>query len=327
MRTVRVGVVGCGIFGRRHALTIQGLAETELVGLVETNAARREEIVAEFPDVPMFADVDAAIANANAEAWVVATTTRAHVTVARTLLEAGHTVLLEKPISADLEEARSLAPWVRTESRNLLLGHSQLYNSEFRRLLEEKKRRGPIYFIDCVKHRPAAFTELFPDESPYHLLMVHDLYLVLALLDGREPVSFSAQVHRTPKGQHDVSLAQLIWEDGTVVSLTASLITPPGMPADGFDRTEVFGEGWSSRIVTNPRPLELWDDRARWPLELEIIDSPGCPTGMLAEEHRLFAALTRGEAEVPLGARYEDGLRVLSWLDTLVRCAEERTTG
>ena len=141
MRTTRVGVVGCGKFGRRHALTIRGLAETELAALVETDPQRCRELEAEFPGVPIHSDLAEALKDARAEAWVVATSTRAHVTVARTLLEAGHTVLLEKPISGNLDEARSLAPLVRTESRNLMLGHSQLYNSEFRRLLEERRGR------------------------------------------------------------------------------------------------------------------------------------------------------------------------------------------
>jgi len=99
MAPVKTAVVGLGRFGRLHSLTLNGLAEADLVGIV----ARREESVAvltsEIPGVPGWTNLDQAIAECEADAWVIACTTSQHVAVARALLEAGKTVLLEKPIS------------------------------------------------------------------------------------------------------------------------------------------------------------------------------------------------------------------------------------
>ncbi|MFT4560081.1 MAG: UDP-N-acetyl-2-amino-2-deoxyglucuronate dehydrogenase, partial [Planctomycetaceae bacterium] len=120
---VRVGVIGLGRFGKLHSLTLAGLAEAELAGVV----ARREESLGELDallaGVPGWTDLDRAIAECDAEAWIVACTTAAHVDVTRKLLEAGKTVLLEKPISGDLSEARSLQPLVKDDSANLMIGH------------------------------------------------------------------------------------------------------------------------------------------------------------------------------------------------------------
>ncbi len=33
---------------------------------------------------------------------------------------------------------------------------------------------------------------------------------------------------------------------------------------------EVFGSGWAARISPNPRPIEVWDEQAHWPVALEI---------------------------------------------------------
>ena len=46
--------------------------------------------------------------------------------------------------------------------------------------------------------------------------------------------------------------------------------------------------GWMARMTPNPRPLTVWDDRARAPLTLEIRADPIAPSGMLAEELRCF---------------------------------------
>jgi predicted dehydrogenase len=151
--------------------------------------------------------------------------------------------------------------------------------------------------------------------------MVHDLYAVAALMQGAEPNRISAQ-HRVVGGVCDLALAQLHWESGAVASLTASFLTPPGMASDGFDRTEVFGHGWSARLQTNPRPIELWDSRAQWPLALEIRDAPA--SGMLAEELRSFCRVVRGLEPIPRGARYGDALQVIRWLRRLEEAAKSQ---
>ncbi len=93
------------------------------------------------------------------------------------------------------------------------------------------------------------------------------------------------------------------------------------MAPDGFDRLEVFGEGWMARIEPNPRPIQVWDERARWPMGLEIRTGDGTPSGMLAEELRCFCRVVRGLQAVPLGATYEDGLRVERWIQRLEAAA------
>ena len=319
---VKIGVIGLGRFGRLHALTLAGLAEAELVGLVARRQASLDALAAELPGVRSWTDLDRAIHESSAEAWVVACTTADHVRVARALLDAGKKVLLEKPISESLDEARSLAPLVQADSSNLMLGHIVLFNSEFQQLRDELPRRGPIAYIDCVRHRPASIVAQFPGENPLHAAMVHDLYVVQALVDRAEPSHFSAQYHRTPAGEIDLALAQLKWPNGVVASFAASYLTPAGMPPRGFDRMEVFGAGWAARIEPNPRPIEIWDQQASWPLALEIRTGAGGPTGMMAEELRAFCRVVRGRQAVPVGATYFDALQVQAWMDKLAACAE-----
>lgn len=319
---VPLGVIGLGRFGRLHALTIARLAEAHLAGVV----ARRPESVAalqqELPDVPGWTDLDSALRECSARAWVVACSTSQHVLVARRLLEAGHCVLLEKPVADSLEEARSLTPLVRPDSGNLMIGHVVLFNSEFRQLRDEVARRGPISYIDCVRHRPASIVTQFPGENPLHATMVHDLYAVQALLDRAEPNSFAARYHRTPSGAIDLAAAHVTWAGGQVASFAASYLTPAGMPPRGFDRMEVFGEGWAARISPNPRPIEVWDAAALWPMALEIRTDHGAATGMLAEELRCFTRVVRGVEPVPTGATFYDALQVQQWMDRLAASAD-----
>ncbi len=318
---VKVGVIGLGRFGRLHALTLSKLAEAQLVAVV----GRREESVAklqtELVGVPGWTNLDQAILESQAEAWVVACSTSEHVAVTRRLLNAGKSVLLEKPISESLSDAESLRKLVRPDSANLMLGHILLFNSEFRGLRAEAQHRGSISYIDCVRHRPATIVRDFPGENPLHAAMVHDLYSVQVLKKCVDPVRYSAQYHRTAEGAIDAALAQLQWSDGTLASFAASYLTPAGMPPRGFDRMEVFGAGWCARLLPNPRPIEVWDEQARWPMALEIRADDIGPTGMMAEELRCFCKVVRGQATVPTGARYFDALQVQRWMFKLEEAA------
>jgi predicted dehydrogenase len=318
---VKIGVVGLGRFGRLHALTLARLAEAELVAVVARRQESVDQLLPELPGVRGWTNLEQALIESEAEAWVVACSTADHVAVASTILQAGQTVLLEKPIADNLAEAQLLGPLVRADSGNLMLGHIVLFNSEFQQLRDEAATRGPISYIDCVRHRPADIVQKFPGENPLFAAMVHDLYAVQALLGRSEPLHYSAHYHRTLRGEIDLAVARLAWKDGPVASFAASYLTPAGMPPRGFDRMEVFGEGWAARIEPNPRPLEIWDEQASWPLALEIRASGSSATGMMAEELRRFCRVVRGEQPVPAGATYQDALQVQSWMERLAAAA------
>ena len=314
---VKVGVVGLGHFGRQHALTLACLTEAKLVALVARRQASLDTISEQLPSVSTWTDLDRAIAESDAEAWVVASSTSSHVALTTTLLREGKAVLLEKPIANNLAEAQTLAPLVMPNSSNLMLGHIVLFNSEFLQLQDEVRRRAPITYLNGVRHRRTFNLQKFPGESPMVLTMVHDLYATLALVNRNEPTRFSAQAHHTDNGEVDLMLAQLQWENGMIASFAASFMTSDGTPNNGYDHMDVFGKGWSARIRPNPRPIEVWDTQARWPLALEIRADPSEATGMLAEELRCFCRVIRGLQEIPLGATYADGMQIQQWMHRL----------
>src|SRR5262245_54033472 len=76
---VRIGVVGLGRFGRLHALTVARLAEAELVGLVARRQASLDGLAAELPGIRGWTSLERAVEESEAEAWVIACSTAAHV--------------------------------------------------------------------------------------------------------------------------------------------------------------------------------------------------------------------------------------------------------
>ena len=122
-------------------------------------------------------------------------------------------------------------------------------------------------------------------------------------------------------------MANLQFASGTMASLTSGFSAPAAMfpgntsttAATGFFRMELYGEDWALHTTPTPRPLAVFGDKmAESPMRLEV--------GMMAEELRCFLRVARGVAPVPTGARFEDGLQIQRWIESLDTAATVRTT-
>lgn len=311
---VRVGVVGLGFFGRLHAATVAGLPEFDLVAVCARSGASIERLRASGYSGPAWTDFAKAVAESDAEAWIVASSTATHVDFARTALEAETSVLVEKPLATSLAAARSLRPAVEASAGRMMMGHILLFGSEFLALREEVARRGRPRFMQFARHRQAALRD-DPTASPISLVMVHDLYCAQALMGQEEPLQFVAMLDKADgSAPGQLSVAQLRWADGAIASFSASFLAPEGMGEHGYDRLDVLGDGWSAILSPNPRPITVWDKQANYPMGLELRTDP--PAGMLAEELRSFAAVVRG-GNPPTGATFDDALQLQRWIQTL----------
>jgi predicted dehydrogenase len=321
---VRVGVIGVGNFGRLHALTLTGITEAHLVGVVDSNADRLTGLREELPGLPTWTDLDTALREADAEAWVIATRTEAHIPVAERILTANPDthILIEKPMAESVATARRIEPLVAPNPNRVMVGHILLYAAEIRQLAREIDQRGAVVYFHAFRHRPATNWDYY-QETPFRLLMIHDLYVAFAMTQGAEPTRISGRIHPRAGGGYDLALAHLEWANGTWGSITASYLTPPGMGTEGFDRLDVFGNEWAAQLRLIPQPIELWGEKTEYPLTLNLDADPSAPSGWLAEELRHFCRVARGQAEPPYGARYTDALRIQGWLEQLEASAQQ----
>ena len=216
MTKPRIGVVGTGYLGRLHARVLSEMPEVEVAGFVEPKDAAAAEVsqtlgLTRFDSVAALAkEIDCA---------VVATTTTAHFAVARELIEAGHDVLVEKPITANVEEARQLIDLAAARGRILQVGHVERYNPAINAvapLLADTRY--------IVAERLGVFVPRSLDVDVLLDLMIHDLNLVLSLM--RQPVvDVRAVGIPVLTGKVDITNVRLEMANGAVANLTASRVS------------------------------------------------------------------------------------------------------
>ena len=186
-----------------------------LSGVYDLSADRAEVVAREAGSVAMgFEQLVAA-----SDAIVVAAPAEVHFKLAGAALQAGRHVLVEKPIAATLAEADRLAAMAMERNLVLQVGHLLRYSAEHKAISERMRR--PLY-LDCVRIAP--FKPRGTDVSVILDLMIHDLDLVLALVDS--PIAHVDAVGAPVASAHeDIANARVRFENGCVATITASRIS------------------------------------------------------------------------------------------------------
>ena len=229
MKTVRIGVVGVGHLGYHHARLYASMHGVELAGLVDLRADHSRKIASELETV-CCATLDDLLAT-GVEAVSVAVPTLAHHAVVKSLLERGVDVLVEKPIASTLDEARELVTAAARAKRLLQVGHVERFNGVVTALANCVKR--PL-FIEC--HRLSPFTGRGDDVSVVLDLMIHDLDVILALVNSPLARVDAVGVPIFSK-EEDIANVRLRFESGCVANVTASRIS-----IDRVRKIRVFSE-------------------------------------------------------------------------------------
>ncbi len=217
MTTIRTGVVGVGHLGYHHARNYAALPEADLVGVVDSDEAKRTRAAEDFT-VPGFSDV-ACLIDLGVDAVSVATPTFTHPEVVLRLLQAGVHVLVEKPIAPTVHEARTMADVARAHQCILQVGHIERFNGAVMALVDALERPR---FIEC--HRLSTYPMRGTDVSVVLDLMIHDLDIVLAL-DGTEVTHVDASGVAVFSAQEDIANARLRFASGCVANITSSRIS------------------------------------------------------------------------------------------------------
>jgi len=169
--TLRTAVVGTGRLGRFHARVHAELPGVDLRYVVDVDEARARETAGEYgaeargDHRELLGEVDAVS---------IATPTTTHHAVARDFLEAGVSVLVEKPMTTTVEEADDLIRLAAERGAKLQVGHIERFNPAFRAIREDLKDPA---FIECHRLSPYPFRST--DVSVVLDLMIHDLDLIL----------------------------------------------------------------------------------------------------------------------------------------------------
>jgi predicted dehydrogenase len=325
MDRIKVGIVGCGYWGPNLIRNFSNCPQTEVVAVCDANPVRLEAIGRNFSHLTRLGSLDELLA-LHLDAVAIATPVSTHYPLAERCLNAGLHVLVEKPLTSSVPEARALIELAARNGRVLMVDHTYLFSNAVRRIKEivDAGELGELYYVDSVRINLGLFQS---DINVVWDLAPHDLSIVDHVL-GREPRSISAWgcAHADPN-MEDMAYVNVDYDDRLLANFHVNWLSPVKirqMIFAGSRKSLIFNElNATEPIKIYNRGIELGEgpeDRRKIMVSYRSGDvwSPNIEPGEpLQAAVRHFAECIR-EEKLPLSDGTL-GLRVVRLLEAATR--------
>ena len=191
---MRVAVIGVGSMGFNHLRVYSELENAQVVGASDVSPERLKVITDRF-SVPTYSDYRELFEKEKPEAVSITVPTSEHEKVASFALNAGAHVLVEKPISATVDEGRRIIALAQQVKRQLMVGHIIRFNPAIQSLKEhlDNGDLGRIFQIFCRRVGP--FPARIRDVGVVVDLAPHDVD-IMRFLTGLNPIRVYAETEQ-----------------------------------------------------------------------------------------------------------------------------------
>ncbi len=275
--SIGVGIVGAGIFGRRHAQAYTGHPDVRLLAICDIRRDRAEALASQFGGT-VYTDVASMLQHPGLEAVSVVTPDQSHRDVAVAAAQAGKHLLVEKPLATTVEDAQAIIDAATRKGVTLMVDFHNRWNPPFcaARDAIQADQIGRVKYVYMRLHNaitvPTEMLRWAGGSSVVWFLGSHCLDLVRWLLDDEvervSAVSGSGVLTGQGINTDDYVVATLEFSGGARATLEHCWILPPGGPAIKDFKCEIIGERGAiyidtshneSLVIAHPRGISYPD--------------------------------------------------------------------
>ena len=217
---MKIGIVGVGHLGKIHLKLALASNKYEVVGFFDADPKNAAQVEKDF-GVSRYDSFEALVDAV--EVIDIVTPTPFHAELAAIAIQKDKHVFIEKPVTQTVAEAKILMDLLAHHPVKMQVGHVERFNPAY---LAVKEHKVSPLFIEA--HRLAMFNPRGTDVSVVHDLMIHDLDILLDVVDSdvkEVHANGVSIVSPTP----DICNARIVFENGCVANVTASRISMKNM--------------------------------------------------------------------------------------------------
>lgn len=217
-RGLKLGVIGVGSMGKHHARIISTLPGAKLFGVSDLSLDLAKQIATQFGAevFPNYQDLFD-----QTDAIIIASPTSSHFEIAKTCLEAGKNILVEKPLCKDSNDAKELVDLAKSKNLILGVGMVERFNPAFQELPKLMKKQ-KILGVHFKRFSP--FPERISDANVIQDMMIHDLDLLLNLFSKDEIESLKATGKKIKSKNLDQVSATIFFASGILAKVEADRV-------------------------------------------------------------------------------------------------------
>ncbi len=262
MKPVRIGLVGCGSFGRSHLEAFRGLAGVEVPAVFDTDVDRARQLAAEFGIPRVCASLEELCALAELDAVDVVTSEDAHAKPTLHAFAEGKHVFVEKPMALDPGDCELMIQAAETAGRILMVGHILRFETKYRLLKEAVAagRLGRIVSMHARRNRPKTLLERYQRTHPALENSIHDVDLMLWYTGQRVRRVRGYQRNATGVRHADVFWGIIEFEKETIGVVETIWLLPQQAGVGLDDAFHLVATRGVGNVRLEPGALTFWTE-------------------------------------------------------------------
>jgi predicted dehydrogenase len=313
----RVAVIGAGYWGINH---VRNFYELGALGLVcDTSAPSIARIKEQFPDARLETSLDVALSDPRIRGVVIATPAETHYQLARRSIEAGKDVLVEKPLTLNVEEGEQLVRLANARGAILMIGHLLEYHPAVLRL-RELISSGELGELRYIYSNRLNLGKVRREENILWSFAPHDIAIILRLV-GAWPAKVAATggAYLQPKIA-DVTVTNMEFASGIRAHIFVSWLHPhkeQRLVVIGSKKMAVFDDvRKTDKLVVYDQGVEIVNGEPVMRKDSGTVIALAAAEPLRRQCQQFLKSIATREPAITDG---ESGLRVLRVLDAAER--------
>jgi predicted dehydrogenase len=221
---VNFGVVGFGYWGPNIVRNLASLENSRVCMIAETNPVARKRAQKAYPDLTVTADACDVFSSTEIDAVAIITPVWTHYQLAKTALENGKHVFVEKPFTSTTAQGQELIELARKKNLTIMVDHTFLFTGAVKKIsqLLDEGTLGKLYYYDSTRVNLGLFQH---DINVLWDLAPHDLSIMDHLIKAT-PEAIVATGQRHLNGHEDVAFMTLYFPDQVIAHINVNWLSP-----------------------------------------------------------------------------------------------------
>lgn len=255
---ISCALIGYGYWGPNIARAISKIEGVNLTVICDQDRAKLDTVHSIYPNTTLSQNIDSVINNPNIDAIIIATPANTHFEIASKALKHGKHILVEKPLTISVSEAKKLESLNKTTQKIIMVGHTFEYNPAILRLKKiiNDKSFGNVFYAYSTR---VNLGQIRGDVNALWNLAPHDISILNYLFESAPAEVLAVGAIYLQKGIEDVVFISLRYPNNKLAQIHVSWLNPSKerkLTLVGSRKMLIFDD------IDNEMPIKIYDKRA-----------------------------------------------------------------